>query len=144
MNTTTTDNILDSVARIRDFLPINYCKVEFCDFVDWPEIKNNKRGVYIILEENKVIYVGKGNIRSRQESHYKKMTGGLTKHDNKEPKGWTYLREQRGVDYTKLQLIVVYLKDKADESAMEGCLIKMLQPYTNDEVFSKNAKLGDL
>lgn len=138
-----TQHVTDAVVSIRDFYGMSLGDTRVLQFSEWPSIKRG-RGVYIIIDGDEVIYVGRGNIRARQESHHKKLTGGLTKHDNKEPKGWVYLREHRNIDCDKLRLIIVYLKYKDDEAAMEGGLIKKLQPYTNDEIFSKNTILGNL
>ena len=139
----TIEKIVTSIERIREFYGMDDSPIELMDFTEWPDIRSG-RGIYIIVNDDEVLYVGKGNIKSRHESHFKKLTGQLTKHDNKEPRGWVHLRENRGVDHTKLQLVIVYLSNKADESAMEGGLIKMLQPYTNDEIFSENFKLGNI
>lgn len=137
----TIQKISNAVVSISDFFNITLGETRYLHFSEWPTLKD-KRGVYVIIEGDDIIYVGKGNVKSRQKSHHKKLTGGLTRHDNQEPKGWKRLREDRGVDYDNLQLFVVYLKHKAHESAIEGGLILVLEPYANDENFSENSKLG--
>lgn len=139
----TVQKVTDAIEDIRNFYNMVDVHPKFTDFSQWADIKRG-RGVYILLNDDEVIYVGRGNIKARQESHFKKLTGALTEHDNKEPKGWVRLREERGIDPNNLLLIYVYLIGKDDEAAMEGGLIKILQPYTNDEIFSKNAQLGEL
>lgn len=139
----TVQQVTDAIEDIRNFYKMVDVHPKFVDFSQWADIKRG-RGVYVLLNDDEVIYVGRGNIKARQESHYKKLTGGLTEHDNKEPKGWAHLREERGIDPNSLLLIYVYLNGKDDEAAMEGGLIKILQPYTNDEIFSKNSQLGEL
>lgn len=139
----TVQKTTDAIEAIRNFYNMVDVYPKFIDFSQWADIKRG-RGIYILLNDDEVIYVGRGNIKARQESHYKKLTGALTEHDNKEPEGWRHIREERGIDPDNLLLIYVYLNGKDDEAAMEGGLIKILQPYTNDEIFSKNAQLGDL
>lgn len=137
------DTVLEAAKKIIDFYAIDCGDIDAMDFSKWPKLPKG-RGVYAILDNNEIVYVGRGNIKARQKSHHKKLVGALTKHDNKEPEGWVHVRKNRGVNYDELKLVVIFLRGKDDEAAMEGGLIKILQPYVNDEIFSKNFKLGNV
>lgn len=132
--------IADAVTTLREVFSISQCEYRIMPFTEWPNLKQEK-GVYIIVNGDEVLYVGRGIIRRRQESHYKKLNGTLTKHDNKEPKGWQHFREHHVVDCTKLMLYIVVLYTDVDEAAMEGGLIKLLLPYVNNEVYLSNVKM---
>ena len=97
-----------------------------------PNITNNTKGVYIVRTKNKVMYVGKGTIRSRLSAHEQKLTGNL--------RGATMTTKFKQLYEAKLvppiaDIYVVYFECNATErSACEGFLINEFQPPLNDEV----------
>lgn len=108
-----------------------------CDFNMWRvRLRGNRRGIYVISEPETdvVIYVGRGIIKTRQKMHEHKVLNTLPSYFS-EPPAWKWLREVRGADMEKWHLTALYLSAKDDEAAMEGALIKRLQPLVNDETF---------
>ena len=103
-------------------------------------IPKNRKGVYIISEANTIIYVGQGKVQKRNITHWEKAYRDLSKRKGI-PKGWLWLTE----NYTNLninpnlwQLTYIILNKETDRTAVEGALIKFLNPIANDEVFSDN------
>jgi len=133
--------VLDTVTRVREFFGIT-CSVEQRPFQDWASLPRTLRGVYILTdEEQRVIYVGKGFIRSRQDSHWPKAHGAPKKHQIY-PKGWQWLNEHFTVTPSLWTLNYIRLERETELSAMEGGLIHLLQPLANDETF-KDRQLTD-
>lgn len=100
-------------------------------------IPDKHHGVYIISEDDKVIYVGKGQIRRRQKKHWQKAFA-LLKNGTNDTKGWTWLRENYSeYNLTPENWVVRYiiLNKETELSLMEGVLIHLLQPLANDETF---------
>ena len=89
-----------------------------------------RRGVYVITDPDRVIYVGKGFFSARNQSHYDKAVNKA----NYNPKGWIYLKETIDYDINNWMLTVVELNSEVDITFLEGALIKDLDPYANDEV----------
>ena len=89
-----------------------------------------RRGVYIITDSDRVIYVGKGFFSARNQSHYDKAVNKASYN----PKGWIYLKETIDYDINDWVLTIVELGSEVDITFLEGALIKDLMPYANDEV----------
>lgn len=89
-----------------------------------------RRGVYIITDSERVIYVGKGFFSARNQSHYDKAVNKASYN----PKGWIYLKETIDYDINDWALTIVELGSEVDITFLEGALIKDLMPYANDEV----------
>ena len=127
--------IAKTIQKCADFFDIN-CTTHEINFAYWKDIPRTHRGVYIITYGNdgQIIYVGKGNIRGRQEKHYQKTIGkiseGLTY-----PDGWKYLFENFDLPSELWHVYYVTLNTETELSAMEGALIHFLQPLANDETF---------
>ena len=130
--------ILDTIMKCTDFFKIT-CDVHQYKFLDWRTIPKKHRGVYIIANGEDILYVGKGNIRGRQEKHYQKTIGvvnaGLTY-----PDGWKYLFENYKVPTDVWTVFYITLKTETELSAMEGALIHFLQPLANDETHTDRIK----
>ena len=127
--------ITDSIDKIKNLLNIEF-EINFVEFLNREHIPKNRRGIYIILDGEEVLYVGKGNIASRQKEHLAKITNQLSK-NHKEPKGWKWLRTERKAVPDNWKFIMIFTNTKSEETAMEGVLIHMLQPTVNDEIFGQ-------
>jgi excinuclease UvrABC nuclease subunit len=126
--------VADTVNRMKAFFSID-CELEQMPFQDWASLPRTMRGVYVLTDEaSRVIYVGKGFIRSRQDSHWPKAHGTPKQH-HIDPKGWKWLRENYSVTPSLWTLNYISLKKETELSAMEGGLIHLLQPLANDETF---------
>jgi len=105
-------------------------------------IPSKHNGVYIISEDDKVVYVGKGQIRVRQKKHWEKALHELKRGTN-DTKGWKWLRENYSVynlDPQKWVIRYMILHKETELTAIEGALIHLLQPLANDETFVDNAR----
>jgi hypothetical protein len=129
------EKITDSIDKIKHFFNIE-ATVQFVEFLDRKNIPKKCRGIYIILEGEEVLYVGKGNIASRQKQHLAKITNQLAKYFV-EPKGWKWLRTERKAVPDNWKFIMIFTNTKSEETAMEGALIHMLKPTVNDEIFGQ-------
>ena len=127
-------SVAQTVDKISQFFNIN-CVLESKQFSDWASLPRTMRGVYILTDEHgRVVYVGKGFIRSRQDSHWPKAHGQPKKHQV-DPKGWQWLRENYTVTPGLWMLNYISLSKETELSAVEGSLIHLLQPLANDETF---------
>jgi excinuclease UvrABC nuclease subunit len=105
-------------------------------------IPSKHNGVYLVSEGDKVVYVGKGQIRARQSKHWQKALAEF-KHGTNDTKGWQWLRENYSVYNLTPELWTVQyiiLHKQTELTAMEGALIHRLQPLANDETFNDNAR----
>jgi|TARA_R100000030_G_scaffold89724_1_gene74113 excinuclease UvrABC nuclease subunit len=91
-----------------------------------------KRGVYVIFDNDNVIYVGKGFFTARNTSHYNKAIN-KAKYN---PKGWIWLKENYNYSIDNWQLYMIELDSEVDITFMEGALIKDFMPLANDEVYN--------
>jgi hypothetical protein len=134
MITKFTYNILKRVdERIEHRCTSENIKLTTIECKSWLEGRKGykrRRGVYVITDPVRVIYVGKGFFSARNQSHYNKAINKA----NYNPKGWIYLKETIDYDITNWVLTVVELDSEVDITFLEGALIKDLQPYANDEV----------
>lgn len=138
--------IFDSIQKCKDFFNIQ-CEVKEINFLDWRNIPRKRmRGVYIIVYikdtddffvDERVIYVGKGNIRTRQDMHYQKSIGNEKIYM---PEGWKSLLESKQFSTESWKTYYIPLQKESELSAMEGALIHLLQPIANDEVWKDRNK----
>lgn len=131
--------VLDTVDRLKAFYGID-CTVETKPFKDYKELVRTMRGVYVLTsQDGLVIYVGKGTIKDRQDSHWFKAHGTPKKHQI-DPKGWKWLRENYEITPGQWTINYIELKRETELSAMEGGLIHILQPLANDETFKDEGR----
>lgn len=124
----------DTINRLKDFFNIE-CQVSTKPFRSYKELERTMRGVYVLTShDGLVIYVGKGTIKARQDSHWFKANGTPKKHQI-DPKGWKWLRENYSITPADWTINYIELKRETELSAMEGGLIHILQPLANDETF---------
>jgi hypothetical protein len=126
--------VLDTITQLKTFFRID-CSVESKTFPEHKEIPTKRRGVYILVDEaDRIVYVGKGNVKARQVQHWHKAHN-IIKPGTIDPKGWKWLRENYDVQPAMWRVFYIDLKRETELSAMEGGLIHMLQPLANDETF---------
>ena len=126
----TIEKSLHSRLKAEDISPVS---VQV--FPSWEEgFKGHKRkrGVYIIFDEDEMIYVGKGFFYARNKSHYDKATNKA----NYNPKGWIWFKENYNYSIDNWHLFLIELNSEVDITFMEGALIKDLRPLANDEVYN--------
>lgn len=125
--------IIKTVHETADFLGHARPTYSSMLFSDWKQIDTRDKGVYVIFDENTVIYVGKGKIRSRQPKHWQKALGEFK--DARDTVGWRWLRENRVISPNAWHILTISDLTATKRSAFEGVLIDKLQPLANDEVF---------
>lgn len=103
-------------------------------------IDRSYMGVYIITQDDLIVYVGKGEILNRQRKHWDKAHRKTLAEGAKDPKGWQWLRENYTIDTDKWQLHYIILYRQDELSAVEGALILRLQPLANNETFEDNKR----
>ncbi len=131
--------VLDTVARLKAFYGID-CTVEAKPFKDYKQLKRTMRGVYVLTsQDGLIVYVGKGTIKDRQDSHWFKAHGTPKKHQI-DPKGWKWLRENYSITPGLWTVNYIELNKETELSAMEGGLIHILQPLANDETFKDEGR----
>jgi hypothetical protein len=98
-------------------------------------------GVYVISKNDIAIYVGKGQLKHRGESHFEKM---ITGKDSTE--GWEILKEDKDFnDPEEWTFNYVILEYQKELTAVEGLLIFYLEPKANTEtVIDLKLKKGNL
>jgi hypothetical protein len=127
----------ETIQKVLKFLDIKAEVIEK-EFKQYKKIPADHNGIYIITEGDQVIYVGKGQVRSRQGKHWDKAFANKTAVDTK---GWRWLRENYNVSEDKIlswELRYILLNKETARSAVEGTLIHFLQPLANDETFKDN------
>lgn len=102
-------------------------------FTDWRQIQPTDQGIYVIYSDQEIIYVGKGQIRSRQDKHWQKALADFR--SARDTVGWRWLRENREVLPDQWRILTVAGLGHTARAAYEGLLIHWLQPLANDEVF---------
>jgi hypothetical protein len=126
--------VIATIDKLKDFFQIQ-CSVESKTFPAHKEIPTERRGVYVLVDQDhRIVYVGKGNVKARQVQHWNKAHN-IIKPGTIDPKGWKWLRENYDVKPTEWTVFFVDLKKETELSAMEGGLIHLLQPLANDETF---------
>jgi hypothetical protein len=131
--------ITEQVLRVEKFFncKISLTTIEFLK--EHASIPKKSRGVYIIYNDNKVYYVGKGNIKDRQPHHVEKFTGIFK--NAQDTAGFKLLRENfttRELD--SLKISYAQIDQETLISAIEGALIHLLQPIANDEVIKNSVR----
>lgn len=103
-----------------------------CPFEQSNTIAKTSEGVYVIAQGQTTIYVGKGQIRTRQQKHRDKALnlGGA-----RDTVGWRWLRENTEIDTHSWHILYVLLPRQTQRVAVEGALIHLLQPLANDETY---------
>jgi excinuclease UvrABC nuclease subunit len=131
-------SILDMINRTRTSLELEHLKVNQIPYRNYREIPTKSRGVYILEDElQRCIYVGKGWIRTRQNSHWPKAHGDVKTYHT-DPRGWQYLREHNELAPKEWTIYYIEVEKETAISAMEGALIHLLQPLANDETYRDN------
>lgn len=126
--------VVDTVAKLKAFFNIE-CTLQTKPFSSYKDLKKTSRGVYVLTtEDGLIVYVGKSDIKARQDSHWFKAHGTPKKHQI-DPKGWKWLRENYNITPGAWTINYIELARETELSAMEGGLIHILQPLANDETF---------
>lgn len=133
-------NLCDQISTVSNLMSISP-KVEIQPFMG-AKIPNKTRGVYIIVEGQDIIYVGKGEIPVRHGKHLTKIQGLAEQKNVPEPEGWLWLREHKKSKPEDWTFVTVTLNSYSDESLMESWLIRFLRPPVNNEIFKENLELG--
>jgi hypothetical protein len=130
------------IKEVLDFHNIEATIVDKA-FKYYTKLPKKVDGVYVLVDnQDRVIYVGKGRIATRQRKHWPKATGAF---GAKDPKGWRWLYQNfttqpNGSDPTEWTVLYVILYKQTELSAVEGSLIHKLQPLANDETFKDNGR----
>jgi hypothetical protein len=109
----------------------------FADYLALPK----RMGLYSIWQDDRCIYVGKGKIPDRFKHHWNKaneiwLTGKGTRNGTQDPLGWQDLRSQDWFN-PKIWTVEYFLEDSfVNQAAYEGSMIKLLNPYANDESYA--------
>jgi len=129
----------EKIQEVLNFFAIN-AEVLEKDFSLHRRIPKEYNGIYVITQGNNVIYVGKGQIRKRQTTHWNKAFKNVNEGLD-DPKGWRWLRENVTIDPTTWKVNYILLNKQTELSAVEGALIHKLQPLANDETFKDNNRI---
>lgn len=134
--------VQNTIEKCKTFFNIN-CTLVSIPYLQYKDcVPKTARGIYILESElGQIIYVGKGNIKARQDSHWPKANGDIKAYTI-DPKGWQWLRNNFDVCPAKWILHYVELAKETELSAMEGSLIHFLQPLANDETFKDREQNG--
>ncbi len=130
------DILLKRLDQVCEFFGIGLT-ISSCNIFDWNEIPSKiKFGVYIITCDTLVVYVGKGTVRDRQKTHIQKITGAFRK--AKDTAGFKMLREHTDIEAYNCEVYYFDCKSAANASAVEGALIKFLNPLANKETYGEH------
>jgi hypothetical protein len=121
----------ETMKSVFDFLEIEADIIEV-PFKSYKTIHKLLNGIYILIHNDEVYYVGKGQIRKRQGTHWKKANGVLKP---KDPDGWRWLVNNKIISPKDWTVKYVILHKQTELSAVEGCLILKLKPLANNETF---------
>jgi hypothetical protein len=124
-------NVEERIQTVLKFLNIE-AEVITKPFKYHKDIHKVLKGIYILMQGDSVIYVGKGNIADRQRKHWKKANGDLK---IKDPEGWHWLRKNIPITPSDWTIKYLILHKQTELSAVEGCLIHFFQPLANNETF---------
>ena len=114
-----------------------HSNIETCAFLDYKSIPHSCQGVYVIVQGDRTIYVGKGQVRSRQQRHLDKA---LALGRARDTQGWAWLRDNTVINTQAWTVLYVQLPSQTQRVALEGSLIHLLQPLANDETFLDRKK----
>jgi len=126
------DKIKESINKIVTLYDI-WGNIQFDQWSSKPNIENKRaRGVYVIYDNERVYYVGKGFIRDRQDKHKEKFLGEFR--NARDTRGFKAFRDKFGIlDLTQLDFCYITLDEETAIGAVETGLIHLLQPLANDE-----------
>jgi len=128
--------LLQTLDRICGFFEIGI-SISSCNIFDWDRIPSRiKFGVYVIACDDLVVYVGKGTVRDRQKTHIQKITGSFRK--AKDTVGFKMLREHTDIQAYDCEVYYFDCTTAANASAVEGALIKFLNPLANKETYGEH------
>jgi len=126
--------VRETIVKVLSFLGIA-AEVKVTAFGSYTDIPGTAKGIYVIVEGERVIYVGKGNIKSRQVHHWNKAHNNITR-NTKDTDGWRWLRENCEITPATWMIYHLTLYKETEKTAVEGNLIHLLQPLANDETYS--------
>jgi len=124
-------NIDETIQDVLKFLGIE-AEIITKQFKYYKDIHKELNGIYILIQDDKVMYVGKGQIKKRQSTHWKKANGILKP---KDPVGWHWLKKNVMTIPKDWNIKYLILHKQTELSAVEGCLIHKFQPLANNETF---------
>ena len=118
---------MDVDATVKSVLDFNDIEAEIItkQFRYYKDIHKLLKGIYILMQGEEVVYVGKGNIADRQRKHWKKANGDLK---IKDPEGWHWLNKHVEITPKDWTIKYLILHKQTELSAVEGCLIHKLKP----------------
>lgn len=126
--------VQETIDKVLDILGIT-TEVKVTSFGGYTDIPSTAKGIYVIVENEQVIYVGKGNIKARQVHHWNKAHNNITR-NTKDTDGWRWLREHCEIAPASWMIYYMSLCKETEKTAVEGMLIHLLQPLANDETYS--------
>lgn len=126
--------VKDTIDKVLSVLSIT-ADVKITAFGSYTDIPGSAKGIYILVEGERVIYVGKGNIKARQVQHWNKAHNNITR-NTKDTDGWRWLRENCEITPTTWMIYHMSLRKETEKTAVEGMLIHLLQPLANDETYN--------
>ena len=123
----TINNVLSYLEIEADIIPLK--------FKNHSSISKKLKGIYILNDivdnEERVIYVGKGQILSRLIKHWAKSNDIKPK----DPIGWQWLIKNVKTDPLTWDVRYLILHKQTELSAVEGFLIHKFQPLANNETY---------
>jgi hypothetical protein len=125
--------VVDTIKNTLKFFNID-AELEVNGFSNYRQIPAKAKGIYVIIQGETVVYVGKGNIKARQVHHWNKANN-IIKPGTQDPDGWKWLREHVEIHPATWTIYHLVLTKETEKSAVEGALIHLLQPLANDETF---------
>jgi hypothetical protein len=126
--------ISNTIIKWANLIEVDIDKITLTEnYSQKPDISKKVRGIYVIFTEHDILYLGKGWVIDRQWSHAQKLTG-IFKGAN-DTSNWAEFRRTYGtVALDQIKLLYVPVKYEYNITALEGVLIKQLQPLANDEI----------
>ena len=125
--------VVDTIKNTLKFFNID-AELQVNGFSGYKQIPAKAKGIYVIIQGETVVYVGKGNIKARQVHHWNKANN-IIKPGTQDPDGWKWLREHVEIHPATWTIYHLVLTKETEKSAVEGALIHLLQPLANDETF---------
>ena len=126
---------MDVDATVKSVLDFNDIEAEIItkQFRYYKDIHKLLKGIYILMQGEEVVYVGKGNIADRQRKHWKKANGDLK---IKDPEGWHWLNKHVEITPKDWTIKYLILHKQTELSAVEGCLIH--KHYEQSSIYQEN------
>lgn len=96
-------------------------------------------GLYAIFQGERCMYAGKGKVPTRIMHHYNKayenwISSTGNRNSTTDTRGWKELREQEWFKPDEWTIEYFVENNSISRSAYEGIMIKLFNPYANDEV----------